>query len=90
MSIKKEIAVFKSSKYGYEVVSGKELAVCSDYTQITEFKEIEFEPFPYGVVEKKELDLIEKEIKAELASHNVKIDELEKRKKDLLAIGHVK
>jgi len=85
-----KIAIYKDMSINYERV-----AEVTDYLEngkdvdirLSEIMEVEFIMLPYGDAEKKQIEVIETQIKAVQAAAHMKVTELEEKKAELLAIG---
>ena len=84
----KKIALYKDVTYDWESVceATEYMEEDSEKVRISEIKEVEFDLLPYGEAEKLQIELIDKEITKTRADAEVKINNLEMKKAELLAI----
>lgn len=84
-----EIALYKNIKYGFETV--KEITCFeddSDYIRISDIAEVDFVALPSNEIISKEVDFINDSIQKEMADSQVRLNSLNQRKEELLAIGY--
>jgi len=80
------VAQFKSLKYDYITVSAEGLDGADEYIRVSEYIDVDFvERDPRETIEQ-EVDTIDKQIQTVQAAAQVKLNELEQRKNDLLAL----
>lgn len=84
-----KIAQYKNVAYDFECVSDDGLATCKDYVRLSEWVDVDFPPIPREETVKAELAILEEEANEIRAETQQRLNEIERRKQELLALPSV-